>query len=69
MNTVYSGLIRTPIMEAFSKQTTDAVRAKILMGFAAGPIDIAYGMLFLAELWFVTGTDTDIIIDGGYTAH
>ena len=69
INTVYPGLIRTPIMEAFSKETTEAVLAKIPVGFAADPIDIAYGMLFLAadESRFVTGTD--IIIDGGYTAQ
>lgn len=39
------------------------------MGFSAHPIDIAYGVLFLAELRFVAGTDTDIIIDGGYAAQ
>ncbi|MFT2706141.1 SDR family NAD(P)-dependent oxidoreductase [Clavibacter zhangzhiyongii] len=68
VNTVYPGLINTPIMRAFSEETTAAVLAKIPMGFAAEPIDIAYGVLFLAsdEARFVTGTD--IIIDGGFTA-
>ncbi|WP_317229323.1 glucose 1-dehydrogenase [Clavibacter sp. MX14-G9D] len=69
VNTVYPGLINTPIMRAFSEETTAAVLAKIPMGFAAEPIDIAYGVLFLAsdEARFVTGTD--IIIDGGFTAQ
>jgi NAD(P)-dependent dehydrogenase (short-subunit alcohol dehydrogenase family) len=69
VNTVYPGLIRTPIMEAFSKETTDAVLAKIPVGFAADPIDIAYGVLFIAsdESQFVTGTY--IIIYVGYTAQ
>lgn len=69
VNTVYPGLIRTPIMEAFSKETTEAVLAKIPVGYAAEPLDIAYGVLFLAadESRFVTGTD--IVIDGGYTAQ
>lgn len=69
VNTVYPGLINTPIMQAFSKEVTEAVLAKIPVGFAADPIDIAYGVLFLAsdESRFVTGTD--IIIDGGYTAQ
>ncbi len=69
VNTVYPGLINTPIMRAFSEETTAAVLAKIPMGFAAEPEDIAYGVLFLAsdESRFVTGTD--IIIDGGYTAQ
>jgi len=68
VNTVYPGLINTPIMRAFSKEVTEAVLAKIPMGFAAEPIDIAYGVLYLAndESRFVTGTD--VIIDGGYTA-
>ena len=69
VNTLYPGLIRTPIMEAFSKEVTEAVLAKIPVGFAAEPIDIAYGVLYLAtdESRFVTGTD--IVIDGGYTAQ
>jgi len=69
VNTVYPGLINTPIMQAFSEEVTAAVLAKIPMGFAADPLDIAYGVLYLAsdESRFVTGTD--IIIDGGYTAQ
>jgi 2,5-dichloro-2,5-cyclohexadiene-1,4-diol dehydrogenase 2 len=69
VNTIYPGLINTPIMRAFSEEVTAAVLAKIPMGFAAEPIDIAYGVLFLAsdEARFVTGTD--IIIDGGFTAQ
>jgi NAD(P)-dependent dehydrogenase (short-subunit alcohol dehydrogenase family) len=69
VNTLYPGLIRTPIMDNFSKEANDAVLAKIPVGFIAEPIDIAYGVLFLAtdEARFVTGTD--IIIDGGFTAQ
>ena len=69
VNTIYPGLINTPIMRSFSEEVTAAVLAKIPMGFAAEPIDIAYGVLFLAsdEARFVTGTD--IIIDGGFTAQ
>ncbi|NWK94312.1 hypothetical protein DM806_01115 [Sphingobium lactosutens] len=69
VNTVWPGLIRTPIMESFSKEVTEAVLAKVPMGFAAEPIDIAYGVLFLAsdEARFVTGAD--IVIDGGFTAQ
>ncbi|MBF4567206.1 glucose 1-dehydrogenase [Plantibacter sp. VKM Ac-2880] len=69
VNTLYPGLINTPIMRSFSKEVTEAVLAKIPVGFAAEPIDIAYGVLYLAsdEARFVTGTD--IVIDGGYTAQ
>ena len=66
---VWPGLIRTPIMEAFSKEVTEAVLSKVPLGFAAEPVDIAYGVLFLAsdEARFVTGAD--IVIDGGFTAQ
>lgn len=69
VNTLYPGLIRTPIMDNFSQEANDAVLAKIPVGFIAEPIDIAYGVLFLStdEARFVTGTD--IIIDGGFTAQ
>lgn len=69
VNTLYPGLIHTPIMDSFSKEFTASVLAKVPVGFAAEPIDIAYGVLFLAsdEARFVTGTD--IIIDGGFTAQ
>ncbi|MFF2375106.1 SDR family NAD(P)-dependent oxidoreductase [Streptomyces xiamenensis] len=68
VNTLYPGLIHTPIMDSFSKEVTESVQAKIPVGFAAEPIDIAYGVLFLAsdEARFVTGTD--LVIDGGFTA-
>jgi len=69
VNTLYPGLIQTPIMDSFSKEFTDSVLAKVPVGFAAEPIDIAYGVLYLAsdESRFVTGSD--IIIDGGFTAQ
>lgn len=69
VNTLYPGLVHTPIMDSFSKEITEATLAKVPVGFAAEPIDIAYGVLFLAsdEARFVTGTD--ILIDGGFTAQ
>lgn len=69
VNTLYPGLIHTPIMDSFSKEFTASVLAKVPVGFAAEPVDIAYGVLFLAsdEARFVTGAD--IIIDGGFTAQ
>lgn len=69
VNTVYPGLVRTPILENFSRERIEQTLSKIPVGFAADPIDIAYGVLYLAsdESRFVTGTD--LIIDGGHTAQ
>lgn len=69
VNTLYPGLIHTPIMDSFSKEFTASVLAKVPVGFAAEPVDIAYAVLFLAsdEARFVTGAD--IIVDGGFTAQ
>jgi NAD(P)-dependent dehydrogenase (short-subunit alcohol dehydrogenase family) len=68
VNTVLPGLINTPILRDYPKEAA-AVTAKIPLGFPAEPIDIAYGVLFLAsdEARFVTGSE--MVIDGGYTAQ
>ena len=68
VNTVLPGLINTPILRDYPKEAA-AVTAKIPLGFPAEPIDIAYGVLFLAsdEARFLTGSE--MVIDGGYTAQ
>lgn len=69
VNTVYPGLVRTPILENFPEERIARTLSKIPMGFAADPIDIAYGVLYLAsdESRFMTGAD--LVIDGGHTAQ
>lgn len=69
VNTVYPGLVRTPILDNFSKERIAGTLAKIPVGYAADPIDIAYSMLYLAsdEARFMTGAD--LVIDGGHTAQ
>jgi NAD(P)-dependent dehydrogenase (short-subunit alcohol dehydrogenase family) len=69
VNTVYPGLVRTPILDNFSEEEIAGTLAKIPVGFAADPIDIAYSVLFLAsdESRFMTGAD--LVIDGGHTAQ
>ncbi|CCQ46524.1 short chain dehydrogenase family protein [Pseudarthrobacter siccitolerans] len=69
VNTVYPGLVRTPILENFPQERIARTLSKIPMGFAADPIDIAYGVLYLAsdESRFMTGAD--LVIDGGHTAQ
>jgi NAD(P)-dependent dehydrogenase (short-subunit alcohol dehydrogenase family) len=69
VNTIYPGLVHTPIMDSFSKEVTELTLSKVPMGFPAEPIDLAYAVLFLAsdESRFATGAD--FIIDGGFTAQ
>lgn len=69
VNSVYPGLIRTPILDTFDKELINKVIDNIPVGFVAEPIDIAYGVLYLAsdESRFMTGTE--LIIDGGATAQ
>jgi NAD(P)-dependent dehydrogenase (short-subunit alcohol dehydrogenase family) len=68
VNTVYPGLIKTPIMDSFDDEVKNKIMENIPVGFVADPLDIAYGVLYLAsdESRFVSGTE--LIIDGGYTA-
>ena len=75
VNSVHPGFIWTPMVENFVKDTGDAVAAKEALstlhplGHLGEVDDIAYGVLYLAsdESKFVTGTE--LVIDGGYTAH
>lgn len=68
VNSVYPGLIRTPIMDSFADEVKNKIIENIPVGFVADPKDVAYGVLYLAsdESRFVTGTE--LVIDGGYTA-
>ena len=58
-----------PILDNFSEGDIAGTLAKIPVGFAADPIDIAYSVLYLAsdESRFRTGVD--LVIDGGHTAQ
>lgn len=76
INSVHPGFIMTPLVEAlaqesplgaekFKQQLADAHP----VGHVGEPIDVAYGVLYLAsdESKFVTGSE--LVIDGGYTAR
>ena len=72
VNSVHPGFIWTPMVERFlaeqgaPRSTIDALHP---IGHMGEPDDIAYGILYLAsdESAFVTGSE--LVIDGGYTAH
>ncbi len=75
VNSVHPGYIWTPLVENLGKESPQGVKAfrKYLdslhpIGHVGEPIDIAYGILYLAsdESKFVTGSE--LVIDGGYTA-
>jgi NAD(P)-dependent dehydrogenase (short-subunit alcohol dehydrogenase family) len=75
VNSVHPGYVMTPMVEhAFaSSGNPDAMRQAIEVlhpvGHLGQPMDIAYGVLYLAsdESTFTTGSE--LVIDGGYTAQ
>lgn len=75
VNSIHPGFIWTPMVESFINSLPDPVAARAglndlhPLGHIGEPNDIAYGVLYLAsdESKFVTGTE--LVIDGGYTAH
>ena len=71
VNSVHPGFIATPLTEP---TLSDPVRLQDFLdrtpiGRVGQPEDVAYGVLYLAsdESSFVTGSE--LVIDGGYTAH
>ncbi|MBD3642151.1 MAG: glucose 1-dehydrogenase [Marinobacter sp.] len=75
-NSIHPGFIWTPMVEGHLKTTgedleaaKEATAALHPLGHMGEPDDIAWGIVFLAseESKFVTGSE--LVIDGGYTAH
>ena len=75
VNSVHPGFIRTPLVMGSAEASGNAeATLKYLaelhpIGRIGEPEDVAYGILYLAsdESSFVTGSE--LVIDGGYTAH
>ena len=76
VNSVHPGYIWTPMVENFLAKNGGNVEASKRQLAELHPVghlgeadDIAYGVLYLAsdESKFVTGSE--LVIDGGYTAH
>jgi NAD(P)-dependent dehydrogenase (short-subunit alcohol dehydrogenase family) len=75
VNAVVPGYVWTPLIENALRAKGDvdagkkALEALHPVGHLGEPLDIAYGILYLAsdESKFVTGSD--LVIDGGYTAQ
>jgi 3(or 17)beta-hydroxysteroid dehydrogenase len=71
VNSIHPGVIKTPMVEALLEDKDIRERLKDIhpIGFIGEPIDIAYVVLYLAsdESRLVTGSE--MVIDGGWTAH
>jgi len=77
VNSIHPGFIWTPMVENHLRNSgatdIDAARAEVgklhPLGHIGEPDDIAWGVVYLAseESKFVTGSE--LVIDGGYTAH
>jgi len=75
VNSIHPGFIWTPMVSHFLEDAEDAAEARQAvdslhpLGHMGEPDDIAWGAVYLAsdEAKFVTGSE--LVIDGGYTAH
>jgi len=69
VNSVHPGVIETPMTDAMKRESLgDSMGAIMPIGFIGQPVDVAYGVLYLAsdESRLVTGAE--LVIDGGWTA-
>jgi NAD(P)-dependent dehydrogenase (short-subunit alcohol dehydrogenase family) len=75
VNSVHPGWLWTPMLENVGKNATEGpeefhkrILSRVPLGHYGDPIDVAYGVLYLAcdESKFSTGTE--LVIDGGYIA-
>lgn len=73
VNSLHPGFTQTPMVDnavnIFSAADAERINREIAVGYMAEPIDQAYGILFLAsdESRYMTGSE--LVIDGGFTAH
>lgn len=68
INSVHPGIVETPMTDNMVQARMDLMLERTPMGRKGQPIEIAYGVLFLAsdEASFMTGAE--LVIDGGMTA-
>ena len=71
VNSIHPGVTETPLNEPLRKieEIKQSMMARHPIGFFGKPIDIAYGILYLAsdESRFTTGAE--LAVDGGWTAQ
>ena len=75
VNSIHPGYIVTPMVEQAFGSSPDpeamrrAVEALHPVGHLGTPMDIAYGVLYLASDESTFATGSELVIDGGYTAQ
>lgn len=75
VNSVHPGYIMTPMVEHALESSGDyegmmkAIEALHPVGHIGVPMDIAYGVLYLASDESAFATGSELVIDGGYTAQ
>ena len=69
VNSVHPGYIYTPVFDKTDEKTMKYLESLHPVGHFGDPMDIAYGVLYLAsnESKFMIGSE--LVIDGGYTAQ
>ena len=75
VNSIHPGYILTPMVEHALASSADpdgmrkAIEALHPVGHMGLPMDIAYGVLYLASDESAFATGSELVIDGGYTAQ
>ncbi|HZK79020.1 MAG TPA: SDR family oxidoreductase, partial [Gemmatimonadaceae bacterium] len=75
VNSVHPGYIWTPMVEKGLKasghpeEMKRAIEALHPVGHMGKPMDVAYGVLYLASDESAFATGSELVIDGGYTAQ
>ena len=75
VNSIHPGWLWTPMLENVGKNATEGpeefhkrILSHVPLGHYGDPVDVAYGVLYLASDESKFSTGTELVIDGGYIA-
>jgi len=76
VNSIHPGWLWTPMLENVGKNATEGpeefhkrILSHVPLGYYGDPIDVAYGVLYLASDESKFSTGTELVIDGGFLAQ
>jgi NAD(P)-dependent dehydrogenase (short-subunit alcohol dehydrogenase family) len=76
VNSIHPGWLWTPMLESVGKDATEGpeefhrrILSHVPLGHYGDPIDVAYGVLYLASDESKFSTGTELVIDGGFIAQ